>query len=388
MKLSYLIFVLALLFSSSLLGQKVLTTNSGQRILLVDDGSWRILGASENVDQNNSESGTSLESFKSPKHGKHPINLDQREKIQSLLTNFLSDEAQLLVNMEMDKRKLDQLKLKKKTLNKDKTELEAVKNQIYTTREDIKKANKIYENTSDLIALANNLLDGKVKNAEKSLAALENRNGSKNITSGMGGSKSDIDEIAEQKEVKVIEEKKYPTMFSLDNRRGYENESDCQIIFDGYDKDIGKKRKEVKTQPFFSYSQEKMKPYFKTEDYLTCDASISKVGKKYYLTLNLRIKSKDAARTYGMLRSNENIKIELINGNSVYGRLINNDNGEIESYTGNTLYQGIIELEKGDIKELKNNYLDNLGIIWSSGYEQYDIYNVDFLVNQIECLNN
>ena len=76
----------------------------------------------------------------------------------------------------------------------------------------------------------------------------------------------------------------------------------------------------------------------------------------------------------------------MINGQRVYGRNINNDKGQIESYTGHTLYTGIYELKKDDINALKNQYLDHIGIIWSSGYEEYDIYNVDFLKNQIKCL--
>lgn len=355
----------------------------------MDDGSWRLLSETESITGENSESGPSLDAFKSPKQGKHPITPDQREKVQELLTTMKSDEAQLLVNIEMTTRKMNQLIKEKNNTKNDKDKTQKLKEQIAFTKEEIKNDEKFYKETSILINLSNDLLEGKVKNHEKAFAALETNPGSTEaFNSGMGGINtiaiSEKSSAEDKKSARVIN---YPTTFPIEKAREKEDTYECEIVFDGYDEEIGSNRKEVKTQPFFSYSQEKMKPYFKADDYLHCDASISKVGKKYYLTLKIRIRSKDANKTYGALRANENIKIHMIDGRSVYGEAINSDKGQIESYTGHTLYTGIFQLDKGDINDLKNNYLDHIGIIWSSGYEQYDIYNVDFLKNQIQCLN-
>ncbi len=390
MKHIFFFVILIVLCSTSLFGQKILTTNSEQRILLVDNGSWRLLGETEFVGGESSESGTSLGSFKSPKQGKYPITLDQREEIRNLLVHFMSDEAQLIVNIEMAKRKLNHLQNKKSQTKNDKGKSEKIKTQITRTKESIRSDERDYKTTSKLIEISNNLLDGKIKNINKAFASLEtNSNSIEAINSGMGGlnSEDNMDDSQNPEVIKSTLDKKYPTLFGLEDSRGSKDDYNCEIVFDGYDNEIGSDRKEVKTQPFFSFSQEKMKPYFKTEDYLSCDANISKVGKKHYLTLKIRIRSKDADKTYGALRLNENIKLQLIDGRNVYGHNINTDEGQIESYTGHTLYTGIFLLSKSDIKELKNHYLDNIGIIWSSGYEEYDIYNVDFLTNQIKCLN-
>ena len=341
----------------------------------------------ESTSEGDVEDGTSLESFKSPKQGKYPVNTDQREEIKRALKNLLSDEAQILVNMEMAKRELTQLKSEK-----DKAGMDARKNiesQIRETEKALLQDDEIYRATSALIFMANDLLDGKIKNHEKAIVSLNTEmNNLITGNTGMGGVDLGVTQSEEPVETKktapVI---KYSTTFSVDDR--YENKDyyDCEIIFDGYDEAIGEQRKEVKTQPFFSYSQEKMKPYFKNEDFLTCDANVSKVGKHHYLTLKIRIRSKDASKTYGTLFANENVKLQLINGFKFYGQIINTDRGKIESYTGHTLYTAIIKLNKSDIGDLKKTYLDNIGLIWSSGYEEYNIYNVDFLTNQFKCLN-
>jgi len=152
LKYTYLIAVFAFFLSTSLCGQKILKTNSGQKILLVDDGSWRVIGETESVEGESITSGTSLNSFKSPKQGKHPVTPDQRENINNLLTNFLSDEAQLLVNIEMEKKKLNQLKEDKSKAKKDKSKSEKIKEQISQSKENIEKNEIFYKKTSKLIS--------------------------------------------------------------------------------------------------------------------------------------------------------------------------------------------------------------------------------------------
>lgn len=390
MKHSYIILLLLVFGATSLVGQKVLKTESGQRILLVDNGSWRLLSPVENIAGESITEGTSLNSFDSPKQGKYPVNADQRLEIQNLLTNFLSDEAQLCVNIEMNHRKINQLKVQKKSSKKDKEEVKKLEFQIESTLLEIEKDKETSKSISKLIEVSNNLLEGEVKNKDKVIASLKNDiNPAETFNSGMGGvvepDKKEI--IASAKPIKKVQPPAYPTTFSIDEDHYNASISECEIVFNGYDKDIGHNRKEVKTQPFFSYSQEKMKPYFKSEDFLTCNANVAKIGKKHFLTLKIRIRSKDATKTYGSLQADNNLVIELINGRKIYGRNINIDKGEIESYTGHTLYKGIFELRNDDLKDLKKHYVDNLAIIWSSGYEQYDIFNVDFIKNQLECLS-
>jgi hypothetical protein len=372
------------------MGQEILNTNSGQRILLVDDGSWRLISETEIITDNTIEKGTSLNSFKSPKQGKYPVTPDQQEEIQNLLTNFMSDEAQLLVNIEMSKRELKQLKAEKSLLDGNKEKTIKIESQIRQTEASIRDDEADYSTASNLIELSNKLLEGKIKNIEKSLVTLTSKyNAIRTISSGMGGaSTGELPKTTEKVGITKLDGRPlYPTSFETDDSKRSEDNYDCEIVFDGYDTDIGADRKEVKTQSFFGFTQEKLKPYFKTDDYLNCDANISKVGKKYFLTLKITIRSKDANKNYGALKANENIKIQLINGRSVYGLSINTDEGQIESYTGHTVYTGIYQLDKGDINDLKKHFVDYIGIIWSSGYEQYDIYNVDLLTNQIKCLN-
>ncbi|MFT6781499.1 MAG: hypothetical protein ACJA1A_001421, partial [Saprospiraceae bacterium] len=88
---------------SPLNAQKILMTESGQKILIAADGSWSVVKFDESIDSEGkiiSETSTSLDAFQAPNEGKYPLTVDQRETVKNVLKSFLSDEAQLLVNMD------------------------------------------------------------------------------------------------------------------------------------------------------------------------------------------------------------------------------------------------------------------------------------------------
>lgn len=161
----------------------------------------------------------------------------------------------------------------------------------------------------------------------------------------------------------------------------------CNVIFDGFDQEINKKRKETEPSFFFSYTHPKLKPHFKEKNFIECKGSIAKIEGTYYLQLSLKLASKDASRNYGQIERNSLIRLQMINGEKRYLSNIYPDAGLIEQYTGNTIYQAIFPIDKDFIKLFKSVELDHLGIIWTTGYEQYDIYEVDFLMNHLNCID-
>ena len=45
-------------------------------------------------------------------------------------------------------------------------------------------------------------------------------------------------------------------------------------------------------------------------------------------------------------------------------------------------------MDKSVQREALKSELDKMRVVWRTGYEDYQIYHVDFLINQINCLNN
>ena len=163
---------------------------------------------------------------------------------------------------------------------------------------------------------------------------------------------------------------------------------ECEISFEGNDLVTNKYRKDVKIQPFFSYTDSKIRSYFKTGDFLRCDGFVSIYGGYNLVNLKIVIASKNAPKTYGSLNRGALLVIKLLNGERLYGNNVAPNLGEVEPYTGNTIYRTSYTVNKDALKAMSKYEVDKIGILWSSGYEEYEIYNVDFFIHQIACLNS
>ncbi len=163
---------------------------------------------------------------------------------------------------------------------------------------------------------------------------------------------------------------------------------DCNVAFDGIDPNTLQKKIAIEYENVISYTHPKLEEYYKENSFLSGDVSVVQLGKEKYLILDIIIRSKDAIRNYGMVQVGSPMKIELINGDSVYLFAQANATGQLIPQTNNIKYQVLFLLEKSEYKMLQKSEVNNMGLMWSSGYEKYDVYNIDVLMNQIACLEN
>jgi len=174
--------------------------------------------------------------------------------------------------------------------------------------------------------------------------------------------------------------------FSTDESNPYDNPPNysCKVNFEGSDQ--GKFKVELKQEFFFSYTHEKLKSYFKNQDFLSCEAQLSYLGGRSFLTLHIIIQSKKARESYGSIDRGSMLRIKLINEDKIYLGNVGPSTGLLEPYTGLTSYQVTYAIDKDDLKSLAGNEIDTVGIIWSSGFEDYEILWVDLLQNQAQCI--
>ena len=387
-------------------------TTSGQKVLIAKDGSWSKVEIGQELDDNGdliNKTATTLDAFSAPKTGKYPLTVEESANVSNLLESLSNDEAQLLVNIEFFKDKLAGYEKEKDVTDKKNRELRAgIEENIDQSKKTINLYKKRYKKASNNIKLAKNLLAGKAKNKQKSIDRLQENvdmpivkddivsdsesyeDEDTNIDTDDSKIKREGDKYTSitlyEKVAEPAISSSYSTSFELSPERVMRTPHDCKISYDGYDEGIRAERKEVAPEFFFGYTQEKMKSYFKDDNYITCNANLSKVGKNKYITLEIRIKSKDAKKNYGTLQVDETMRITLVDGSKVYCKNVSQSNGEIEPYSGHTIYKGIYLLEKQDYKKLKEEFVDNIGIFWTSGFEEYTIYEVDFFKIQSKCL--
>jgi len=160
----------------------------------------------------------------------------------------------------------------------------------------------------------------------------------------------------------------------------------CKVIQDGVDPQTGFYKKDIAYEKLFEYTPEELAGYYKERDFLTCYSSVGILDEKQYLYLKLIFDSKDASRAYGSIQKEQEIRITLIDGTQTQLKTAVHVNAKPDPKTKRVIYDGIFEMNGTNKKRLKNSELDQLEIIWTSGFESYEIFNVDLLMNQLKCL--
>ncbi|NNF32951.1 MAG: hypothetical protein HKN68_02520 [Saprospiraceae bacterium] len=359
------IAALFLLTIPFLAGQKMYVTHSGQTIQLKANGQWQYVEDNTLDDQGLiAESEIEVDPYELPSSA-YNISEEEENMYENLKKQLQFFEADFFVRHLIIKNKIDNddsddadKKLEKDLKKKYKTSYELLDKLSKFNSSDKNKRDKILEEVKEKL----------VKEFR-------------------------IDEVQIQPE-KIGKTSSKNTVnlksFTIDERSSYDivKEKECELVFNGMDKQLNKKRKEVKSSNWFSYTHPKLLNHFKSNDFLKGEASLMQVDKRFYINLRLILATRDARRSYGYVAEDAMLRISLINGDRIYLKNQIRSDGNLEAYTGNTVYQCLYQVDKDDIKEIKRTEIDKVGIMWSTGFEEYDVYEVDFLMNQLYCLEN
>ncbi len=164
---------------------------------------------------------------------------------------------------------------------------------------------------------------------------------------------------------------------------------DCIVVFDDIDKLTGKRITELKEDRIFTYTHDKLKKYFADRPFIQGFGALSKTSDGlFFLNLSFVIDTKYIKTGYNGIPVQSMLRITLINGETVFLENILNDQGIRDTKKNKITYQAIFPIKKGDLKLLKKNELDKIGVLWNGGFEEYDIYNIDFIMKQYECLKS
>lgn len=348
MRLKYWIFLLAISGYNNLTAQLTMTTLSGQIVIQSEDGTWEKSTSQSNITKKSSEYDIQISAL-----------LDKAEAIER--TYFASKYR---AEMNISKCETALSKLKKKE-NKDK----------YDQLTDILKKLKDQQRIED----------------RQYTQSAENVNTVRNISNlKPKKQKSTVEKWAEILNVNVEKEAANPQIAAPVKNNSFQNskiqKSDC-IYATQYSKD-NKPSIELAALPFFTYTSPQLKQYFKEKELMETQASLSQEGKNVFLKLQISIISRDAAKNYGYIPKASMLRLTFVNGSNVSLFAQEDVHYDIENYTGKAIYSIRYPILKEDIDALKKTPLDTAGIVWSSGFEMYDIYNVDTIILLFNCLNS
>lgn len=162
--------------------------------------------------------------------------------------------------------------------------------------------------------------------------------------------------------------------------------STCEVIEDGIDLQTKSYRLALAPTLLFNYTPPQIKNDLQENNLLTTQGQIVKIDDQVSLHLNLKVNSLKAQSFYGEVKQENILKVTLINGREITLKCYAGSKGVLSQDRKSYIYPLGYHLSKSDMRALKKKEIDKIGIQWSSGYEDYTIYEVDFFMNQLACL--
>lgn len=435
----FLSFCFCLFGAQNANAQRVTTNEKGEKIVVYPDGSWRYYKSAEN-EENTKKSKTKKVKQKKEKSAK--VKKDKVAKTKKPKTKTKKDKTKVAKNNKSGKIKPTKIPKSKFDPVAEAAARDAAIIQAERAAVEENKARKMYEDAGfNLLfveeelakALESQPLDiDKVEKLESRLAnaKIEEKKSKANYKQAQKNAKFAeklIDMPMDKRDKMIAAERMKNNEFNpsdlesniagltdapkLKNKKKNASRKDvdkkskgadinrdvmwnpptqpCEIAFEGIDEFSGIRRKDLKTQRFFSHTNDQLATYIKERDYITCDGNLSAgKGGLAYLSLTFTIASEFAQREFGVLEKGSTLSLKMIDGSTV--RVYNNrtDTGQLNNLDNTTTYKAQYAMTNSQQKDLLKSELDKVRVVWSTGYEDYDIYEVDFLINQITCLQS
>jgi len=162
----------------------------------------------------------------------------------------------------------------------------------------------------------------------------------------------------------------------------------CRYAYTGVDERSGQRRRDMPKRLLFTYTDDRLRLFMKDKDYLRCEGYLSSVAGGYrFLTLEFTFAYPNAQEAYGFIEKGSILTIKMLNGDFVNLKSGTMAQGSYDIDTQILTYQVIYPIDQSLLTFLRKSEVDSIRVFWSSGYEEYEVYELDFFMEQIECLD-
>lgn len=160
----------------------------------------------------------------------------------------------------------------------------------------------------------------------------------------------------------------------------------CRLAYEGMDKDMNQYRRDVQKQTLFTHTDERLRLFLKDKEYLRCEGYSTAIGGYRFITLQFTFAYPNAREAYGFIEKGSILTVKLLDGSFVNLRSGKMDKGSYDTITNLLTYSVHYPIDRTQMSLLRNSEVDSVLVFWSSGYEEYEVFEVDFFINQLSCL--
>lgn len=161
----------------------------------------------------------------------------------------------------------------------------------------------------------------------------------------------------------------------------------CQMAFNGYDEKIRRRIKAMPAKRLFAHTDERLRLHLKGKEYLECKAYLSSIdGGFRVMNLEFTFAYPNAREAYGFIEKGSILTLLFLNGDFINLQAGVLANGQYDMQTEVLTYSVQYPVNPNQVTYLKKNELDRVRVYWSSGYEEYEVFELDFFMDQSNCL--
>ena len=161
----------------------------------------------------------------------------------------------------------------------------------------------------------------------------------------------------------------------------------CDLLINEIDEFTGQEKKITKERQFFAFTPEAARKYMRADDYLKCDGHLSRIGSYKTLHLTFTIDSQYGQSEYGEIGDNSSLIIKLIDGSTVELTCDKGDMGRVDKIKSQTIYSVFYIMDPSFERQLQKGEVSRVRVVWSVGFEDYEVYDLDFFKEQFKCID-
>jgi hypothetical protein len=400
----FLPIAILLLHTGVSIGQQVIINSSGEKVVIFPDGSWRLYQASDSVLLKNSigkeevlnpESDNEVYDDVSNNPGEITGSTQMARQFADL-TLRQSREANRKLAAVIDQKFAVEAQLKQAEENKNLVEpdlLADLKEQYDASIDAVKDARKHQKEATRFAEDAQEVLNMPMEKRPKSLEKLmvkhsayyADRNETltldETVIAAAPDSRTEIIQSSPESSVNNAPGRMSDPISSYQRKP-----TECTAVVKELDSKGKPEYIVIERDMILTHTDEDLRPYFRDKAFLTCWGQISQVGKETYLSVEFNIASPNAQKDFGSLGEGSLLRLTLIDGTELDLVNLQGDAGQIDPYSGNTIFIGRYLVESTQQRKAAKLELDKMRVVWSTGYEDYEVLDVDFLIDQLACL--
>ena len=396
-----LLFCFACLFGVVSASAQTLTKNSdGEQIIVYPDGSWRYF--------NQVPPGESPGAIPTPpeeeQYSKPKFDAEAEARARAVLRKQIQTELK-----EVKKLEKTAIKLRKKETNEAERVAALRASADSKDREQVSVANRRLQDARNLA----NQAEVETETAQNRIATLEQalpmtRASRKEFLTNAGIIKEEVfveeidvitpddgGEYVENANPVLTNEKKVKTKAKTEDYVKYSLKIDprynppteeCTFLYQGVDEFTQKKRMTLAPRLFFGHTNPELKTYLGDESLVTCTGSLSKNGGYLILELDFVIRSQYANKEFGVLPAGSQLTLKMLGDERITLRNTTLSQGKFDPVEKVFTYAGKYTITNKQAKSLSKGLVDQVRIMWGTGFDDYPIYEVDFFQQQLRCL--